>query len=657
MPKSRDTNQESFFLSQSRLPLQAAEALLALDAWEGSLKVMVGIPGKRPSAPEERRNDYTPDEIERLKLAAVYATDEGREKLGPFEEAGVKVSTLPRALAVYWSFREQAGDEPCLVISTGKERTRCSLIVGGEVVVERADEKELSLRGIWNSNLALAGNGPTRRVFERRLKDEGEGFEEKVGEGFRVALRTGKTSDVDGFPISSPIYMDGSLGAFRALMAQTVAASPTCDLRVRTVILSDWAAAHCNLRELLGAEYTVLRDAPRAAFHLATRGLMRYALAQQAGAPSAEPLPAGDDTAAAARPVVPQVVDGARAADEAAKPEGAVPVAEEEARPRREPPAEAPPVAVPEPEPAAPPPAEPEPGDTLFARHEPQTSGSAWRALVFIPVLVVVIIFVWAMRPNSAHTGNNETPTPTPTAEDTAKPGVGDGMVHIAGGDFMMGRDGGELIERPAHKITVDPFMLDAYEVTCEEYARFIKDTGWKSPPRWQGASYPQGEARHPVAGVTWDDANEFVRWRSQRDGVTYRLPTEEEWEFAARGAEGRLYPWGDTWREGAANIGGASHNGPVNVGSFKDGATPEGVYDLIGNVWEWTSSELKPYTGGRLPEVRPGDYRVMRGGAWDRRQNINATYRGYWHVRGDHDYSKTGFRCARDAPQGARQR
>jgi formylglycine-generating enzyme required for sulfatase activity len=670
MPKSRDTNQESFFLSQSRLPLQAAAGLLALDAWEGSLRVMVGLPGKRPSAPEVKRNDYTPEEIERLKLAAVYATDESREKLGPFEEAGVKVTTLPRALAVYWSFREQAGDEPCLVISTGRDRTRCSLVVGGEVVAERADEKELSLRGIWNSNLALADNDPTRRVFERKLKDGGAGFEEKVSEGFREALRTGKAAEVDGFPISSPIYMDGSLGAFRTLVAQTVAASPTRDLRVRMVILSDWAAAHCNLRELLGAEFTVLRDAPRAAFHLAARGLMRYALAQHVVAPKVEPRPADTDAAAAAiaHPTPPQVVGGARGADgasksegvRAAKPEGPAAVAEAEVLPRREPPARAVVAVVPGPEPAASPPATPTPDDAPPARREPQPSNSMWRVLMLVPLLLVVGIFLWAMSPNSAQTGNKKTPTPTPTAtptaENKAQPGADDGMVHIAGGDFTMGRDDGELIERPAHKITVDPFLLDAYEVTCEEYAGFIKDTGWRSPPRWQGASYPQGEARYPVAGVTWDDANEFIRWRSQRDGVTYRLPTEEEWEFAARGAQGRLYPWGDIWREGVANIGGASHNGPVNVGSFKDGATPEGVYDLIGNVWEWTSSELKPYPGGSLPEVLPGDYRVMRGGSWNTRENLTATYRGYWYVRGDHDYSKTGFRCARDAPQDAPQ-
>jgi formylglycine-generating enzyme required for sulfatase activity len=123
-----------------------------------------------------------------------------------------------------------------------------------------------------------------------------------------------------------------------------------------------------------------------------------------------------------------------------------------------------------------------------------------------------------------------------------------------------------------------------------------------------------------PVVNVSFDDANAFAAWRSKRDGVTYRLPTEDEWEFAARGGDPtRMYPWGAGWTQGYANLDGA---GPAPVGSFPLGHSPQGLEDMIGNVWEWTSSEASMYKGNDRTALAPEDRgkMVARGGSFKSR-------------------------------------
>jgi formylglycine-generating enzyme required for sulfatase activity len=125
---------------------------------------------------------------------------------------------------------------------------------------------------------------------------------------------------------------------------------------------------------------------------------------------------------------------------------------------------------------------------------------------------------------------------------------------------------------------------------------------------------------RLPVVNVNFADAKEFAAWRSKRDGVNYRLPTEEEWEFAARGGDSsRVYPWGAEWAQGYANLAGA---GAAPVGSFPLGRTPQGLDDMIGNVWEWTASEASMYTGNDRTALAPADRgkMVVRGGSFKSR-------------------------------------
>jgi serine/threonine protein kinase/formylglycine-generating enzyme required for sulfatase activity len=176
----------------------------------------------------------------------------------------------------------------------------------------------------------------------------------------------------------------------------------------------------------------------------------------------------------------------------------------------------------------------------------------------------------------------------------------------------------------PAHDASVGAFAFDRTEVTNAEYAEFVKATNHAPPQDWGGTVPPAGRERIPVANVSYDDASEFAAWRSKRDGVAYRLPTEEEWEYAALGggasqipgAAAHMYPWGAQWSDGYANLAGA---GPAPVGSFPLGRTQQGLEDMIGNVWEWTSSEAAMYKGNDRTAMSGEDRGklVVRGGSY----------------------------------------
>jgi serine/threonine-protein kinase len=189
-------------------------------------------------------------------------------------------------------------------------------------------------------------------------------------------------------------------------------------------------------------------------------------------------------------------------------------------------------------------------------------------------------------------------------------------LVAIAGGSFLMGRKSGPPQETPAHPVTVGPFSMDRTEVSNSEYADFVAATKRPPPSHWAGNRPPFGQEMWPVVNISFDDANAFAAWRSKRDAVTYRLPTEEEWEFAARNGErADLYPWGPDWQDGVAVLKEAT---PASVGSRPEGKNIWGIYDLIGNVWEWTSSKVSVYPGN--PVVVPGstqDWITIRGGCY----------------------------------------
>jgi formylglycine-generating enzyme required for sulfatase activity/serine/threonine protein kinase len=223
-------------------------------------------------------------------------------------------------------------------------------------------------------------------------------------------------------------------------------------------------------------------------------------------------------------------------------------------------------------------------------------------------------------------------------------------LVEIPGGTFQMGRNDGRLQERPQHEVTVQTFFMDRTEVTNEEYAEFVRDMNVEPPVNWlRGKPLPLQE-KWPVVNVSPKEAEAFAAWRSKRDGVTYRLPTEEEWEYAARsGGLYKLFPWGDRWEEGKAVVKEADAK---PVGSLPQGANRWGVVDLIGNVWEWTSSKASLYPGSyRVIPPATKDWVVSRGGSYssdpqDREIPVSATYRDWF----DSDFraANCGFRLVR---------
>lgn len=233
-----------------------------------------------------------------------------------------------------------------------------------------------------------------------------------------------------------------------------------------------------------------------------------------------------------------------------------------------------------------------------------------------------------------------------PSAPEIPRPTPPAGMVYVPGGTFLMGRDDGDEYERPAHSVTVKPFYIDENEVTCEQYAEFVRATGQPPPTTWAGGSYSPGHARKPVTGVSWVDANAYALWAGKR------LPTEEEWEFAARGQDGRRYPWGFEWRGDIVNAESDRRNFD-DVGARPENASPFGVKDMAGNAWEWTASAVTAYPGGTLPTQPRGVQKILRGGSWQsNREQATATYRYGWPAQGGSDYNNAGFRCAVSAEQ-----
>ncbi len=226
---------------------------------------------------------------------------------------------------------------------------------------------------------------------------------------------------------------------------------------------------------------------------------------------------------------------------------------------------------------------------------------------------------------------------------NTSKRTAPDGMVLIEGASFTMGAEEGDVAEMPAHEVTVKSFYMDKYEVTREEYAKCVDAGTCNAPANWKNGKYENGTGKLPVVGVSFIQARDYAAWAKKR------LPTEEEWEFAARGTDKRAFPWGGSWEDGKANANGESQ-GFSEVGKYS-GASPFGLYDMVGNAWEWTSSAFKAYPKGELPPNAPkGDARVIRGGSYESNAKYaTTTYRTGWLAQGAPTYDQTSFRCAKD--------
>ncbi len=190
---------------------------------------------------------------------------------------------------------------------------------------------------------------------------------------------------------------------------------------------------------------------------------------------------------------------------------------------------------------------------------------------------------------NSGNSNTADLPIEVPKPESVSEitPEIV-GVVDVEGGEFIVG--GGDT-QRPLQRVFVESFQIAETEVTNAEYAEFIKETGHRSPSGWDKTEFPKEMEDFPVVNVSWNDANAFCDWKSKKYKLKFRLPTQAEWELAARGPKLFKYPWGNDWNdEGVEPKKTDSANA---VKSFPVNRSPFNAYDMLGNVWEWTSEEI----------------------------------------------------------------
>jgi formylglycine-generating enzyme required for sulfatase activity len=221
-------------------------------------------------------------------------------------------------------------------------------------------------------------------------------------------------------------------------------------------------------------------------------------------------------------------------------------------------------------------------------------------------------------------------------------------MVLVPAGEFTMG--GNEAVsEKPVHRVALVAYYMDKYEVTVEQYAKFLEETKRGTPPEWKILNQPLHQ-KHPVVMVDWSDADTYCQWAEKR------LPTEAEWEKAARGTDERVYPWGnDVPTPLRANYGKNkwnNHAALVPVGTLEAGQSSYGIHDMAGNVWDWVSDWYSKIYYKTSPSQNPkgpeqGELKVLRGGSWfSRAGHLHSANRNHNTPAFRSHYS--GFRCAK---------
>lgn len=270
-------------------------------------------------------------------------------------------------------------------------------------------------------------------------------------------------------------------------------------------------------------------------------------------------------------------------------------------------------------------------------------------AFAVMPVIGIVLDFLTPSRIQVDQSGRDPAQTPEPATSAVA---VTDDMVWVPAGEFVRGYDGGGFDEKPQGRIRLDGYWIDRYEVTYGDYMAFVSATGHRKPiSRYVKNFEKLSAATQPALYVSWGDADEYCQSRGAR------LPTEAEWEKAARGAQGLLWPWGNQDQPGLANTGNADpFEFPSPGGSFRQDRSPYGVYDLGGNAMEWVSDwyQEDAYRIGSANPTGPedGSAKVIRGASWGTvGRETNLTVR----LKMIPDFRDTtiGFRCAKSEGSG----
>ncbi|MBT4138908.1 MAG: SUMF1/EgtB/PvdO family nonheme iron enzyme [Candidatus Latescibacteria bacterium] len=215
-------------------------------------------------------------------------------------------------------------------------------------------------------------------------------------------------------------------------------------------------------------------------------------------------------------------------------------------------------------------------------------------------------------------------------------------MMTIPEGEFAMGSNLGEINARPAHSIYLSTYQIDRFEVTNLQYQTFVQTTNHRPSEFAQNPSL--NVADFPITGIAWLDADAYCQW------IGGRLPTEAEWEKAARGIDGRTYPWGETSPDSTLLNHNRQINKPVTVGSYPTGVSPFGLHDMAGNVWEWTNDWISSTYYITSPDRNPpgpsnGSQRVIRGGSWGEDKTFVRTFSRFWSAP-NASTDLIGFRC-----------
>lgn len=228
-------------------------------------------------------------------------------------------------------------------------------------------------------------------------------------------------------------------------------------------------------------------------------------------------------------------------------------------------------------------------------------------------------------------------------------------MVLVPAGEFIMGDDtrynwtfmlAYNIYDGPEHAVYLDAYYIDKHEVTNEQYKKFVEETGYRKPSCWNDARFNQPQ--YPVVGVSWEDAVAYANW------IGKRLPTEAEWEKAARGIDKRLWPWGNKFDKELCNVWESAIKATTPVGKYAEGKSPYGCFDMAGNVWEWCADYYDQNYYYVSPSVKPsgpdsGMQRVIRGGGFlyfSHYARCAARYRVPPYTQSP----QIGFRCVKTA-------
>ncbi len=279
-----------------------------------------------------------------------------------------------------------------------------------------------------------------------------------------------------------------------------------------------------------------------------------------------------------------------------------------------------------------------------------------WAVTLSSVLLLVLILGLtnWTSTAVQAKPATDVFPREEITGEDGAP------MRLVPAGEFTMGSNDIFYIvsnTKPVHRVYVDAFYMDTFEVTTSRYAKFMGATGQEQPRYWSTVRLVS-DGDKPVMGVTWHDADAYCRHYGKR------LPTEVEWEKAARGTDGRTYPWGNEDSSSRLANYGKSFMGVINVynqrltpvGRYESGKSPYGMHDLAGNVWEWVADWYDKDYYRSSPDRNPkgpssGQFRVLRGGSWVNTPSDLRSATRFWDDPPSR-LSVIGFRCAQDIPQ-----